>query len=428
MNGTIKKYLFNTSWLLLEKLFRMIIGLLVVVWVTRYLGPEQFGVFSYSQSFVAIFTVVASLGLDAIVVKELVQKNYDKEDVLGTSFILKLAASIFVISFSIITAYALNSYSETLLYIAIISLGIIFSSFNVIDFYFQSEVKSKYVVFSNITVILVSSIVKICCILLEKPLIYFVLISLLDSMLFVFLLLNFYIRKKATNIKKWKFNKALAKLMLIQSTPLVIAGIVNSMQMKIDTLMISHYLGSIQVGYYSAAVKLSEVWFGVGVVICNSLFPAIIKAKNISKESYDHKMIKLYQWLTAGALIVSVVVYFISDNIIYILYGSEFTSASSVLSIHIFSSIFVFMGVASGRWLVNEHLTKISFYRNIIALIVNLILNIVLIQTVGIEGAAIASLISYIVGFYLFDILIVKTRHMFYMKSRALLFLGFIPK
>ena len=77
-----------------EKILRMIVGLFVGVWVARYLGPANFGLFSYVQSFVGLFSVIATLGLDDIVVRELVKDNSRSNELLGTAFGLKIIASL----------------------------------------------------------------------------------------------------------------------------------------------------------------------------------------------------------------------------------------------------------------------------------------------------------------------------------------------
>ena len=414
------KYLKNTSWLFGEKVLRMTIGLFVAVWVTRYLGPEQFGLFSYAQSFVGLFVVIATLGLDSIVVRELVNNDNTRDEILGTAFYLKLIGAIGVIFILIVAVMFTEHSMQVNIFIFIISFGTIFQSFNVIDYYFQSKVLSKYLVYSNVITLITSSLIKVILIYCEAPLIYFVSVILIDTLVFALGQIYFYTYLKL-KIKKWKFNKYLAISMLKESAPLIIAGVVNSASMKIDQIMINSSLGSIEVGYYSSAVRLSEVWFGIGVIICNSLFPAILNAKKISEHLYYDRIYKLFRFLVVISSMLSFAVYFLSDFIIVGLYGDVFINSSSVLAVHIFSAIFVYLGVASGRWLISEGKTKLNLYRNLIALCVNIILNIVFINKFGIVGAAYASLISYIVGFYLFDLVLKETRPVFVLKSKALL-------
>lgn len=425
-NQGVMKYLKNTSWLFGEKILRMTVGLFVAVWVTRYLGPEKFGLFSYAQSFVGLFVVIATLGLDSIVVRELVNNEKKRDEILGTAFYLKLIGAFSVI-FILVVALLFTEHSlQVNIFIFIISFGTVFQSVNVIDYYLQSKVLSKYVVYSNVITLFTSSLIKVLLIFYEAPLMYFVFVILIDAVVFALWQLYFYTHLKF-KVRKWKFNKTLAKSMLRESLPLIIAGVINSVYMKVDQVMINSLLGSVEVGYYSSAVRLSEVWFGIGVVICNSLFPAILNAKKISERLYYERIYKLFQLLVVISYLLSFAVYFLSDYIIVGLYGDAFKNASSVLAIHIFSAIFVYLGVSSGRWLISEGKTKLNLYRNLIALLINIILNVAFINKFGIVGAAYASLISYAVGFYLFDLLLRETRLIFVLKSKALLLNFFQP-
>ena len=143
------KYFKNTSWLFAEKIIRMVVGLFVGVWVARYLGPEKFGLLSFAQSFVGLFTIFATLGLDEIVVRELVIDESKRDFLVGTTFWLKLVGAIIVL---LLLAFAVNFTSndyETNIFVFIIASATIFQSFNIVDYYFQSKVLSKYVVYAN---------------------------------------------------------------------------------------------------------------------------------------------------------------------------------------------------------------------------------------------------------------------------------------
>ena len=89
-----RKYFANTSWLLGEKILRMVVALFVGIYVARYLGPENYGLLSYTNSFVAIFVALATLGLDDVVVRELVKYPEQREELLGTSFLLKIVGAV----------------------------------------------------------------------------------------------------------------------------------------------------------------------------------------------------------------------------------------------------------------------------------------------------------------------------------------------
>jgi len=416
------KYLRNTSWLFGERILRMILGLFVGVWVARYLGPEQFGLFSYAQSFVGLFTAIATLGLDGIVVKALLNGDRDRERdrILGTAFTLKLAGAVIVLLLLAISVFFQSGDYQTNLLIFIIASATVFQSFNVIDFYFQSIVLSKYVVYSNIFSLLLSSLFKIILILNNAPLVTFSYVVLFDSLVLASGYIYFYIRKHSS-IWCWCFDKNVAKSLLKESWPLILSGLVISMYMKIDQIMIKNILGSVEVGQYAAAVRLSEIWYFIPMVLSSSLFPAILNARKVSKELYYSRIQQLYDLMAWIAIAIAIPIMFLSDWIVYLLYGAQFSEAVGVLMIHIWSAVFVFLGVASGKWFIAEGLQRYSFYRTLFGAILNVGLNFALIPQYGIYGAAIATLAAQIMASYLFNVMNKKSRITFILQSKALL-------
>ena len=175
------KYFKNTSWLFAEKILRMVVGLFIGVWVARYLGPEEFGLFSYAQSFVGLFTAIATLGLDGIVIRELVKDESRRDELLGTAFYLKLVGAFLVLMLLAITVTFTSNDATTNSIIFIIASATIFQSFNVVDIYFQSRVMSKFVVYTNVISLFLSSLIKIVLILNEAPLMAFAWVVLFDS-------------------------------------------------------------------------------------------------------------------------------------------------------------------------------------------------------------------------------------------------------
>jgi O-antigen/teichoic acid export membrane protein len=389
------KYLENTSWLLGEKVLRMIVSLFVGIWVARYLGPERFGLISYAQSFVALFAAIATFGLDNIVIKKLLKNEGDRDKLLGTSFVLKLVGAVLVLALLAVAVLFQSNDFQTNSLIFIIASATVFQSFNVIDFYFQSKVLSKFIVFSNLFSFILSSIIKVALILYEAPLITFAYVILFDSFILASGFIYFYLKRKL-EILKWVFDKRTALSLLKESWPLIFSSIVVSIYMKVDQVMIQNMLGNEQVGLYSAAVRLSEVWHFIPIVICNSLFPAIINAKKNDTVSYINRMKMLYAVMIWGTLSVSIFIASSSSSIVELLYGKGYIAAGDVLEIHIWASIFVALSYSSGKWLIAEGLQKYSLYRSVFGLIINIYLNFLLIPSYGIVGAASATLITHV--------------------------------
>ena len=418
------KYFKNTSWLFGEKILRMIVGLFVGVWVARYLGPEQFGLFSYAQSFVGLFTAFATLGLDGIVVRELVKDETRCDELIGTAFWLKLMGAFAVLA---VLAIAVNFTSNdhfTNILVFIIASATIFQSFNVVDMYFQSKVMGKYIVYANVISLLLSSIVKVALILYDAPLIAFAWTIVFDSFILACGFLYFYIKNHLNiNLLHVRFEKSTAVSLLRDSWPLILSGMVIAIYMKIDQVMIKEMMNSEAVGQYAAAVRISEAWYFIPMVIASSLFPAIINAKKQSEELYHARLQKLYNLMVWMAIAIALPMTFLSDWVIHLLYGNQYNQAGSVLMIHIWTGVFIFLGVASGKWFMAENLQMLAFLRTFYGMIINIILNIILIPKYGIQGAATATLISQIMAAYFSDLFNKKTKEMFFMKTKSLMLL-----
>ena len=417
------KYFRNTSLRFFEKILRMAVGLFVGIWVARYLGPEQFGVLSFSQAFVGIFSAIATLGLDGIVIRELVKDQSRRNELIGTAFWLKLLGSILVL---LILAFAIRFTSNdeyTNFLIFIIAGSVVFQSLNVVDFYFQSKVLSGYIVFANTVSLFFSSILKIVLILNEAPLIAFAWLVLFDSVVLAIGFIACYLKEiEEFRFENLKFKKQTAKFLLKDSWPLILSGLAVSIYIKIDQIMIKEILGNESVGQYAAAVRLSEAWYFIPIVIVSSLFPAIVNSKKHSEELYYARMQKLYYLMFAIAFPVALLISFNGEWLIRLLYGAAFNESSSVLIIHIWTGVFVFLGSPTSKWYVSEGLQSYALYRSLFAVISNVILNLMLIPEFGIDGAATATLISAVFTSYFFNVINKKTRINFVLQSRAIFY------
>ena len=133
----------NTAWLMVDKVLRLVLGLVIAVWMARAFGPEIFGRYSFALAFVALFTSIAALGLDKVVVRDLVRAADGGERIIGSAALLKLlGAGCAVLMCNLAAMVVVPDNQETRLLVAIISLGLLFRVFDVIDFWFQSQVAS----------------------------------------------------------------------------------------------------------------------------------------------------------------------------------------------------------------------------------------------------------------------------------------------
>ncbi|WP_227687554.1 flippase [Psychrobacter immobilis] len=417
----IRRYGANTAWLMGEKVLRMFMGLFVGIWVARYLGPEQFGLLSYAQSFVFLFTAIATLGLDSIVVRELVKDSSQRNVLLGTAFALKLIGSICILPLLWFGVQFTSNDSYTNLLIFIIASGTIFQSFNVIDFYYQSSVLSKYVAFANTVSLAISSIIKIVLIFNQASLLAFAIVGVFDTVILSLGLIYFYWQKTQHSLREWRFDRVVAKRLLKDSWPLIISSVMISLYMKVDQVMIKEMLDNNAVGQYAAAVRISEAWYFIPMAICNSVFPAIINAKKVSEALYYQRLQRLYLLMISLAIVVALPVSLVSNKIIYVLYGSEYFLSGQILIIHIWAGIFVGIGVASSKWMISEGLQAYSMINTMIGTFMNVILNYILITRIGVLGAALSTVITYAFASYLLQFFFKVTRKNFYVVIQSIM-------
>jgi O-antigen/teichoic acid export membrane protein len=415
-----KRYAKNTAWMFSETILRLIAGFVVGLWVARYLGPEKFGTFSYALAFAAIFGGLAKLGLDGIIIRELVNFPEKRDIYLGTAFWLKFFGGIITLFIIAIATLFTSNDSTTNLYIFIIAAGIIFQSFEVVDFYFQSKVLSKFVSICKMTQLFLSSLLKIYFVIKQADLFWFVLVILFDSITLSISLVSAYKYQKLGtffNHFDWKIGRRL----LSDSWALILSNIAIMLYMRIDQIMIKEMLDERSVGLYSAAVRISEIWYFVPIIITNSLFTAILNAKKISEEFFNRRLQRLYTLMVWIAMCIALPITFLSNWIVTTLYGAAYLEASKVLMIHIWTAVFVFLGFAFSQYLLTENMTKISFYRTISGAIINIILNLLWLPKYGIIGSAMATLIAQFSTNYLYDIFDKRLHKQLKLKTLAII-------
>ena len=421
---TFKKYFANTSWLFGEKIARIIITFFIGIFLVRFLGPNKFGIYSYALSFITLFSALSILGIEKIVVRDLINHPEKQNSILGTAFFLRIAGTAISLVLIFVLVFLIGDSGITLIMIALMSTLIIFRSVQVIDYYFQAKVISKFSVYAQFGSLVVGSVIKIILILYNAPLIYFGISVGIENFVMAGILINNY-RLQKLSLFDWKFDKNISKEILKESWPLIISSIAVTMYMKIDQVMIKHMLGEREVGFYAAAVQLCESWYFVPTVIAGSLFPAILSAKQTSIKLYESRTQKLIDLLTWMSIGIALPVTLFSELIIKILFGSEFAVSAPVLTVYIWAGVAAFIGVASSQYLIAEKLTKLTLYRTVPGLILNIILNLILIPSYGIVGSAYATLISY--TFTVFSIGFLKiTRKHFKMMLKSVLLITLV--
>jgi O-antigen/teichoic acid export membrane protein len=390
-----QKTLSNTGWLFFDKIFRLGVGLFVGAWVARYLGPEQYGLFSYVCAFVALFSAIATLGLDGIVVRNIVRDPSCTAETLGTAFVLKLLGGLSTFLLTVGFIIFLR-HGERLVYwlVGITAAGMIFQAFDTIDFWFQSQVQSKYVVYARTTAFSLISVIKIVMILIAAPLIAFAWAGLGEIAIGSIGFILVY-QTKGHKIKSWLANFSCAKNLLRDSWPLILSGIMVMIYLRIDQVMLGNMVGDAEVGVYSAAVRLAEAWYFIPMAVVASVFPSIVEAKAVSENLFYNKLQRLYNLMALMGYIVAVPVTFMSGWLVTIIFGPAYAKAGPMLAVLIWAGMFVNLGVARGSFIMTMNWTRLHFMTVSLGCITNVALNYLLIPAYGGMGAVVASCVAY---------------------------------
>lgn len=384
----------NAGWLFADRAVRFGIGLVITALVARYLGPDQFGVLSYAMAFFAIFGIIATFGLDSIVIREIVRNPSSANEILGTASVMKVIGAFIALIGAVGAAALLHSQqSTTITLVAIIAGGTIFQSLDTIDFWFQAQLKAKYTVLARNLAFLTASAVRVVLILSHAPLISFAWPVLLEAAIAAIGLILWF-KKDGNALSEWRFTLARAIWLLRESWTLIIQGLVIIVYMKIDQIMLGHMTTNKSLGEYSAAVRLVEMAYFIAVAISASLFPEIITSKKLSPDQYEGRIQRMYDFMIWMAIIPASIVTVSSPIIIRVLYGEAYQDAAMILSIQIWMITSVFFGVARQKWLTVEGHLKDAMYVELAGVVLNISANVVLIPKYGAIGASIASLIG----------------------------------
>ena len=396
----LRRVLSNTAWMYADRILRMTVGLLVGVWLARYLGPHAFGQFSYALALVALFGALSSLGLDRVLVRDLVGVSAARHELLGSALVLRLLGSAVAISAAVLCVRIFRPDDVTIQQlVVVVAAGMFVQALDVVDLWFQSRLESRYTVVAKGAAFLAATAAKIALILLGAPVIAFAWASLLEVLLAAGGLVVAY-RISGESFARWRASVSGAWALLKPALPLVFSGIAVSIYMKIDQVMLGEMLGDAAVGSYSAAVHLCEATYFVPGVMVASLFPVIVSSRASNKHLFLARMQRLFDLMVMVGIGLALPLSLFAPYIIQILYGDAYSAASGVLAIYAWASIFVFLGVASSSYLLAENLTIVSLYRTTLGAVTNVGLNLLLIPRFGVTGAAYATLISYGVAAY----------------------------
>lgn len=417
----VKKYLHNTLWIMGDKVTSIGVGFLVTVVVARYLGPEDFGVFSYAISVAALFAAAGHMGLSGLVVREIVKNPEERNVVLGTTLALKFIGMLLGY-FSLLGYAALYEGFASIEFkvLAIAGAVLLFRPFDIVDFWFQAFVKARYVTIARLTGLLAGSVLKISFVALGLSVFFFVAANLFQAVIVAIALLVMYGLKSELKISSWTFCWSKAKELFSQGWVIYLGSIFAVIYLKVDQVMLRWFEGSESVGIYAVAAQLSEAWYFVPAAIVASFFPKLIKLREESEAQFNKRLQQLFDLLFILAACVALIMTLLSEWLILLFFGDHYAESASILVIHIWAAIFIFMRAAFSKWILIQNALIFSLITQGLGAFVNVVLNYFLIPEFGAQGAAYATLISYAFASFFSLAIYSKTRPVFVMMAKSL--------
>ena len=385
----------NSEWLILDRIVRIIVGIFLSALMARSLGPSQFGLLNYVLSFAALFLPLAELGLNSIFVREVINRSDDKFLLLGSSYSLKLLGSILGLLVAVSSSAFINKDDPLVrLLILLIASSTLFQTFDLIDYWFQSLLKSKYVVLAKFGALLPGTALKICILVFHPSLLLLSIAIAVESAFNAAALVSIYTIKSGS-IRHWQSSLETSKALLHDSAPLMLSGIMKALFLRIDQVMLLKMTSPAELGLYSVAVRLSEGFFFLPVILYASLFPTLVKAKNVSEELFYRKLQRIYNIMAFMGYVLIAFFTLFSERIVQTIYGDQFAGCTGMLMVLAWSLLFINLGTGRGIFLVTMNWTKVHFFTMAGGCLLNVLLNLLLIPSMGGMGAAISSVAAY---------------------------------
>ncbi len=413
------KIIKNIYWAVLGKIVTLLGGLVVGIFVARYLGPEQYGLMNYIISYVSLFAILASFGMDNIEIRELAKAKEDSNKIIGTAFFLKLFFAVITMILVIVTTLMFETDTFTKMMIGVYSFSVILNSFNVIRNYFTSIVLNEYVVKTEISRTLIGAGIKILLLCLHAPLAYFILATLFDGVLIAGGYLFSY-KEKVGKVKEWIFDKQLARYLIKQSFPLLLSGAAIIIYERIDQVMIGNMIDKASVAQFSVAGRLSEIVIFIPTIMAQTIAPILVRIKEYDKNEYKRKAQLFMNFSVWSSIIIAILISIFSNWIVILTFGHQYLQAAKVLQIMSFKTIGIALSVTGGQLIIIEQLQKYTSVRNILGAFLCIALNYWLIPSYGIIGSAIITIITVLFSGTISNIFISPYHHILNMQIKAI--------
>lgn len=425
-SGQLLLSLRNAGWMFFDRIFRMATSLLVGVWLARYLGPEQYGLLNYAYVFPLTLAALVSLGINTILISEIptITDSVEADRLVLTSIVLKITAGLVAFGLIIAANYYLHNQSPQLLVLVSISASmLLFQGLDTVDIYFQSVRRVQYSIIPKIVSFGLATLARLYGLTQGLTLYFFVIVMVAEVALSYLTIYALYLRQRQLPSLLFSFHKATAKRILRAAWPIMLAEFFIFIYTRLDQVMIKQFSNSVELGKYSAALRLSEAWYFVAGALTASFYPSIIALRSTNYMAYLRRYQYLLNLLVGLGFGIGLIITFSAEQVAQLLYGSQYEGVGAILSIHIWTGLFVFLALGTNNWFIVEKMQTFLLGRTIAGAVTNVALNIFLIPRYGAMGASVATLLAQLGAAYLTNGFYRRTKEVFQLQTNALLFI-----
>ena len=415
----------NSFWLLVERCARWSVGLTVGVWTARYLGPADFGLFNSALAWVALFACAAGLGVESIVVRELIRRPAERARLLATAFGLRIGGGIVFTVLPIFAAFLWPAASPPVGLTAIASLATLFGIGEVFDLWFQAQLRARPAALTRTATFLAACLIRLALIAFAAPVSAFLWLVAAEATLTAVALAVVFLRGERPPLGR--FSPALARELLRESWPNLVGNLACLSYARVDRVMLAALSGEAAAGQYSAAANLVEVWSFFPLALINSATPLLTRLHAADPVGYARELARITRFHAAAAWAIVAILVAVAPWLVPFLYGAAYSKAVPTLQLFACSLPFAFVGVAASPWYLNTGLTRVAMRRHLLGAALNLGLNAYFIPRWGAVGAAGATTAAYALAHVFANAFDVRTRPLLLCQLRALLLMPAHP-
>lgn len=384
----------NAGWIIGCKLCKAILVLLTTVLISRHLGVSDYGLLSYAAGLVFFVTPIMKLGIDNILVKEIVANPESDGEIVGTTMVLNLCSGFLcIIGVTVFAVLVNGNEPETILVCFLYSLMLLFQATEMIYYWFHAKMLAKYSAIAMLIAYVVVAAVQTIMVLLHANVFAFALSHSIDFFVITVILFFLY-KKKGGGKLSFSFNRA--KELFSISKFYIISGLMITVFAQTDRIMLKLMVGNEATGLYAAAHTCANMTAFIFIAIVDSMRPGIFEGQKEGEALFEKRLKQLYAVIIYFSLLQSLVSTIFAPLIIYVMYGQAFADAVPVLQISVWFTTFSYIGTVRDVWILAKGKQKYLPFINAAGALTNIVLNFLLIPVWGAFGAGVASLLTQI--------------------------------